>query len=105
MHSVAILVLDGVVPFDMAAPMQVFDFTRLPDGRHPYRVRLCAERPEVAADGGFTLRVDRGRLQHVVPWSSAPDRPTADDLRAFAARFGAVAEAFDTAASRRLPMD
>ena len=52
-----------------------------------------------------TLRVDRGRLQHVVPWSSAPDRPTADDLRAFAARFGAVAEAFDTAASRRLPMD
>lgn len=51
MHSVAILVLDGVVPFDMAAPMQVFDFTRLPDGRRPYRVRLCAERPEVAADG------------------------------------------------------
>ncbi|MEU1084611.1 helix-turn-helix domain-containing protein [Streptomyces sp. NPDC005908] len=60
MHSVAILVLDGVVPFDMAAPMQVFDFTRLPDGRRPYRVRLCAERPEVAADGGFVLRVDRG---------------------------------------------
>ncbi|MGA5159136.1 helix-turn-helix domain-containing protein [Streptomyces pseudogriseolus] len=60
MHSVAILVLDGVVPFDMAAPMQVFDFTRLPDGRHPYRVRLCAERPEVAADGGFALRVERG---------------------------------------------
>src|SRR5690606_37592859 len=60
MHSVAILVLDGVVPFDMAAPMQVFDWTRLPDGRHPYRVRLCAERPEVTADGGFGLRVDRG---------------------------------------------
>ncbi|MFJ9659189.1 GlxA family transcriptional regulator [Streptomyces griseoflavus] len=60
MHSVAVLVLDGVVPFDMAAPLQVFDWTRLPDGRRPYRVRLCAERPEVAADGGFTLRVDRG---------------------------------------------
>lgn len=60
MHSVAILVLDGVVPFDMAAPLQVFDWTRLPDGRSPYRVRLCAERPEVAADGGFALRVDRG---------------------------------------------
>ncbi|MFF9201778.1 GlxA family transcriptional regulator [Streptomyces sp. NPDC014986] len=60
MHTVAILVLDRVVPFDMAAPQQVFDWTRLPDGRHPYRVRLCAERPEVLADGGFTLRVDRG---------------------------------------------
>ncbi|MDN0197857.1 helix-turn-helix domain-containing protein [Streptomyces sp. S.PNR 29] len=60
MHSVAILVLDHVVPFDMAAPMQVFDWTRLPDGRHPYRVRLCAESPEVVADGGFVLRVDRG---------------------------------------------
>ncbi|WP_190098902.1 GlxA family transcriptional regulator [Streptomyces griseoflavus] len=60
MHSVAVLVLDGVVPFDMAAPLQVFDWTRLPDGRRPYRVRLCAERPEVAADGGFALRVDRG---------------------------------------------
>ncbi|CAM5310391.1 hypothetical protein SGRIM128S_02704 [Streptomyces griseomycini] len=60
MHSVAILVLDRVVPFDMAAPMQVFDWTRLPDGRRPYRVRLCAETPEVSADGGLTLRVDRG---------------------------------------------
>ncbi|MGC0343515.1 GlxA family transcriptional regulator [Streptomyces sp. SLBN-8D4] len=60
MHSVAILVLDDVVPFDMAAPMQVFDWTRLPDGRPAYRVRLCAESPEVRADGGFTLRVEHG---------------------------------------------
>ncbi|MEU6356572.1 helix-turn-helix domain-containing protein [Streptomyces sp. NPDC047072] len=60
MHSVAILVLDEVVPFDMAAPMQVFDWTRLPDGRPAYRVRLCAESPEVRADGGFTLKVDQG---------------------------------------------
>ncbi|MEV5427888.1 helix-turn-helix domain-containing protein [Streptomyces sp. NPDC052701] len=60
MHSVVILVLDEVVPFDMAAPMQVFDWTRLPDGRPAYRVRLCAESPQVRADGGFALRVDRG---------------------------------------------
>ncbi|MDT9696940.1 helix-turn-helix domain-containing protein [Streptomyces sp. P17] len=60
MHTVAILVLDDVVPFDMAAPMQVFDWTRLPDGRPAYRVRLCAETPEVRADCGFALRVDRG---------------------------------------------
>ncbi|KKD08001.1 GlxA family transcriptional regulator [Streptomyces sp. WM6386] len=60
MHTVAILALDQVVPFDMAAPMQVFDWTRLPDGRPAYRVRLCAASPEVRADGGFSLRVERG---------------------------------------------
>jgi transcriptional regulator GlxA family with amidase domain len=59
MHTVAILVLDDVVPFDMAAPLQVFDWARLPDGRSPYRVRMCAESPEVRA-GGFGLRIDRG---------------------------------------------
>ncbi|MCX5329327.1 GlxA family transcriptional regulator [Streptomyces sp. NBC_00140] len=60
MHTVAILALDQVVPFDMAAPMQVFDWTRLPDGRPAYRIRLCAATPEVRADGGFSLRVERG---------------------------------------------
>lgn len=60
MHTVAILALDHVVPFDMAAPMTVFDWTRLPDGRRPYRVRLCAESPEVRSDGGFGLRVEWG---------------------------------------------
>ncbi|NEB03650.1 helix-turn-helix domain-containing protein [Streptomyces sp. SID13726] len=60
MHSVVILALDDVVPFDMAAPMQVFDWTRLPDGRPAYRVRLCAESPRVRADGGFTLGVELG---------------------------------------------
>jgi transcriptional regulator GlxA family with amidase domain len=59
-HSVVILVLDEVVPFDMAAPLQVFDWTRLLDGRPAYRVRLCAESPRVRADGGFALHVDRG---------------------------------------------
>ncbi|MFV0132198.1 GlxA family transcriptional regulator [Streptomyces sp. HMX87] len=59
MHTVAILVLDDVVPFDMAAPLQTFDWTRLPDGRRPYRVRLCAESPEVRTSG-LGLRIDRG---------------------------------------------
>lgn len=59
MHRVEILVLDDVVPFDMAAPLQTFDWVRLPDGRRPYRVRLCAPSPEVRAEG-FGLRVDRG---------------------------------------------
>ncbi|MGN9760044.1 GlxA family transcriptional regulator [Streptomyces sp. SD31] len=59
MHTVAILVLDNVVPFDMATPFQMFSWTRLPDGRRPYRVRLCAESPEVPTEG-FALRIDRG---------------------------------------------
>jgi transcriptional regulator GlxA family with amidase domain len=59
MHTVAILVLDDVVPFDMATPVQLFGWTRLPDGRSPYRVRLCAESPEVPTEG-FALRIDRG---------------------------------------------
>ncbi|MEU6547846.1 helix-turn-helix domain-containing protein [Streptomyces sp. NPDC046859] len=59
MHTVAILVLDDVVPFDMAAPFQIFSWARLPDGHRPYRVRLCAERPEVRTEG-FALRIDRG---------------------------------------------
>ncbi|PZT71387.1 AraC family transcriptional regulator [Streptomyces sp. SW4] len=59
MHTVAILVLDDVVPFDMAAPLQTFDWTRLPDGRRPYRVRLCSETPEVRT-AGLGLRIDLG---------------------------------------------
>jgi transcriptional regulator GlxA family with amidase domain len=59
MHTVAILVLDHVVPFDMAAPLEVFGRTRLPDGRRPYRLRVCAQSPEVRTDG-FTIRVDQG---------------------------------------------
>lgn len=47
MHTVAILALDGTVPFDMATPIEVFGRARLPDGRHPYEVRLCGMRPQV----------------------------------------------------------
>jgi transcriptional regulator GlxA family with amidase domain len=59
MHTVAILVLDHVVPFDMAAPMEVFGRARLPDGRRPYRVRLCGASPEIRSDG-FGLTVPYG---------------------------------------------
>ncbi|MET7682539.1 helix-turn-helix domain-containing protein [Streptomyces sp. NPDC005423] len=59
MHTVAVLVLDHVVPFDMAAPMEVFRRTRLPDGRPAYRVRVCGEAAEVATDG-FALRLEWG---------------------------------------------
>jgi transcriptional regulator GlxA family with amidase domain len=59
MHTVAVLALDGVIGFDLTTPMEVFGRTRLPDGRVPYRVRVCAPVPEVDA-GAFTLRAPWG---------------------------------------------
>ncbi|MFK4226221.1 GlxA family transcriptional regulator [Streptomyces sp. NPDC019890] len=55
MHTVAVLALDGVIPFDLSTPIEVFGRTRLPDGRPAYRVRVCAPTEEVEA-GAFTLR-------------------------------------------------
>ncbi|MFF1476843.1 GlxA family transcriptional regulator [Streptomyces sp. NPDC058301] len=55
MHTVAVLALDGVIPFDLSTPIEVFQRTRLPDGRPAYRVRVCAPAEEVDA-GAFTLR-------------------------------------------------
>ncbi|GAA3303426.1 GlxA family transcriptional regulator [Streptomyces cinereospinus] len=59
MHTVAVLALDGVIPFDLSAPIDAFGWARLPDGREAYRVRVCAEREEVNA-GAFTLRAPYG---------------------------------------------
>ena len=59
MHTVAIVALDGVIPFDLSTPIEVFTRARLPDGRPGYQVRVCAERPEVNA-GSFVLRAPWG---------------------------------------------
>ncbi|MYX05247.1 helix-turn-helix domain-containing protein [Streptomyces sp. SID8375] len=59
MHTVAVLALDKVIPFDLSTPIEVFTRTRLPDGRPGYQVRVCAERPEVDA-GTFALRAPWG---------------------------------------------
>ena len=59
MHTVAILALDHVIPFDLATPLEVFTRTRLPDGRTPYRVHVCGATPTVDA-GAFTLTPPRG---------------------------------------------
>ncbi|MFI1913889.1 GlxA family transcriptional regulator [Nocardia sp. NPDC020380] len=55
MHTVAVLALDRVVAFDLAVPLEVFGRARLPDGRSPYRVRVCGQSTEVDA-GAFALR-------------------------------------------------
>ncbi|MFF9781852.1 Transcriptional regulator GlxA family, contains an amidase domain and an AraC-type DNA-binding HTH domain [Streptomyces sp. SceaMP-e96] len=59
MHTVAVLALDKVIPFDLSTPIEVFTRARLPDGRPGYQVRVCAERPEVDA-GAFALRAPWG---------------------------------------------
>ncbi|MFJ4861948.1 MULTISPECIES: GlxA family transcriptional regulator [unclassified Streptomyces] len=55
MHTVAVIALDGVIPFDLSTPIEVFSRTRLPGGHAAYRVRVCAASPEVDA-GAFALR-------------------------------------------------
>jgi transcriptional regulator GlxA family with amidase domain len=55
MHTVAVLALNTVVPFDLSTPVEVFTRTRLPDGGAAYEVRVCGATPTVDA-GVFTLR-------------------------------------------------
>ncbi|WP_042388025.1 GlxA family transcriptional regulator [Streptacidiphilus melanogenes] len=88
MHTVAILALDQTVPFDMAIPVEVFGRVRLPDGRRPYRLRVCGTRPQVETEtftinapwgldglaGADTIIVP-GRAEHAGP-------PPAEALRA-----------------------
>ncbi|GAA2660543.1 GlxA family transcriptional regulator [Paractinoplanes durhamensis] len=59
MHRVVVLALDGVIPFDLATPLEVFARVRLSDGSTPYCVRVCAATPQVAA-GAFTITVAHG---------------------------------------------
>ncbi|WP_033342479.1 GlxA family transcriptional regulator [Catenuloplanes japonicus] len=95
MQTVAVLALDGVVAFDLATPLEVFGRTRLPDGRTPYRVLVCALTEEVEA-GAFTLRARHGLADLatadtiIVPGVADPHAPVPaealDALRAAAAR-------------------
>jgi transcriptional regulator GlxA family with amidase domain len=59
MHTVAVLALDGVVPFDLSVPVEVFGRARLPGGRPAYRVLVCGPLAEVEA-GAFAMRVRHG---------------------------------------------
>lgn len=59
MHTVAVLALDQVIPFDLATPIEVFTRTRLPAGRAAYRVRVCAATPTVETEA-FTIQARWG---------------------------------------------
>ncbi|MET9933033.1 MULTISPECIES: helix-turn-helix domain-containing protein [unclassified Streptomyces] len=86
MHTVAVLALDRVIPFDLSTPIEVFSRTRLPDGRPGYQVRVCAERDEVDA-GAFVLRAPwgleglRGADTVVVPGVADPTAPLSPAVR------------------------
>ncbi|WP_413757422.1 GlxA family transcriptional regulator [Streptomyces sp. MMBL 11-3] len=94
MHTVAVLALDQVIPFDLSAPIDTFNWARLPDGRAPYRVRVCSVTEEVSA-GAFTVRAPYGldALAEadtiVLPGTADPTGPlppgVAEALRAAAA--------------------
>jgi transcriptional regulator GlxA family with amidase domain len=59
MHTVAVVALDGVVPFDLAIPTEVFGRARLANGAPAYQVRVCGVTPEVHA-GAFQLKTRHG---------------------------------------------
>src|SRR6476659_6487260 len=97
MHTVVVLALDQVIPFDLAPPIETFSRTRLPDGRPRYRVRVAAEHPGDEVDAGlFALRARHGLEALadadtvVVPGTDNPGAPpppdVVDALKAAAAR-------------------
>lgn len=87
MHTIAVLALDQVIPFDLSTPIEVFTRTRLPDGRPGYQIRVCAERQEIDT-GTFALRAPwgldglTGADTIIVPGTADPSAPLAPDVRA-----------------------
>ncbi len=55
MREVAVLAVEGFVPFDLGIPCEVFRTARTRTGKLAYRVRVCAERSEVRSSS-FGLR-------------------------------------------------
>ena len=58
-HTVAVLALDGVIPFELGIPCEVFGRVLLANGDPAYRVRVCGERRRVRA-GALNLDVPHG---------------------------------------------
>jgi transcriptional regulator GlxA family with amidase domain len=87
MHTVAVLALPGVIPFDLATPIEVFQ--RTPG----YRVVVCGPSPEISA-GLFTLRLSAGL--EVLSTADTIMLPGCDELDAPAS----VVDALVSAAAR-----
>lgn len=63
MHRVAVIALDGVIPFDLATPQEVLGRVRLRNGRAGYEVSVCGVSREVDA-GAFRMKLRHG-LAHI----------------------------------------
>ncbi|WP_069166219.1 GlxA family transcriptional regulator [Nocardia altamirensis] len=85
MHTVAVLAVDQVVPFDLAIPFEVFTRVRLPDDRAPYRVRICAATPTVDTEA-FTFQLHWGleTLAEadtiILPGRASPELPVSAEV-------------------------
>ncbi|MCW3813347.1 helix-turn-helix domain-containing protein [Micromonospora sp. DR5-3] len=55
MHQMVVLAYDGVVPFDLSVPVEVFGRAHRADGSPAYQVRVCAGTAEVRA-GAISIR-------------------------------------------------
>ncbi len=86
-HAVAVLALDQVIPFDLSTPLEIFGRVRLPGGRYPYNVGVCAPAPDVGSRG-FAIRAAWGLdvLEILGPArdrsSRSPARPVPGSCRA-----------------------
>ncbi|CCB75081.1 MULTISPECIES: GlxA family transcriptional regulator [Streptomycetaceae] len=60
-HRVAVLVQDGVIPFELGIPARILGGSRTEHGEDLYSVRTCAPRPgPVHTDADFTIDVRYG---------------------------------------------
>jgi transcriptional regulator GlxA family with amidase domain len=81
-HRVAVLVLEGVVPFDLGTPWQILRGARAASGERLYDVRICtADGGPVRSCAGFAVTPEHGPgiLDHaqtvIVPGFDADDMP------------------------------
>ncbi|MCX5355711.1 GlxA family transcriptional regulator [Streptomyces mirabilis] len=83
--KVAILALENARAFDLAVPYEVLDAVRLPDGRRPYELLLCALEPAVPGQR-LTARgwEERGVLRDshtvIVPGRPVDGEPVSPDV-------------------------
>ena len=85
-HRVVVLVLPGIIPFDLALACEVFGRAEFGPGQPCYVVSVCAERTELEA-GCFSIGVKQGlsalkRAQTIiVPGIEEPLTPISLDVR------------------------
>src|SRR3954468_17017023 len=61
-HRVAVLALDGVIPFDLGIPARVLGEAYSAAGRPLYEVVICSiDDQPVRTNAGFTIQVHHGR--------------------------------------------